>query len=166
MRVLLILLFAATLWAQERTFVLLRHAEKLGKLSNAELTSAGQRRAQALSQELAAFRPVRLFVSERPRSQQTLAPLARRLGLELEIRPFGAEAALAEEILEDPRQGNVVVCAHSDTLGPLARALGYPGWIPEVKDYDRLWILRRGPKGFLGLEECRQKAVPALEKTR
>lgn len=166
MRILLLLLVAATLWAQERTVVLLRHAEKLGKLSNAELTSAGHRRAQALALELAAFQPVRLFVSERPRSQQTLAPLAKRLGLNLEIRPFGTEAALAEEILEDPRQGNAVVCAHSDTLGPLARALGYPGWIPEVKNYDRLWILRRGPTGFLGLEERRQKAVPAQEKSK
>jgi broad specificity phosphatase PhoE len=165
-RWLLPLFLSVALAAQERTVVLLRHAEKLGKLSNAELSSSGRRRAEGLATELAALRPVRLFASDRIRSQQTLAPLGRRLGLEVQVRPFGAEAALAEEILDAPAVGTVVVCAHSDTLGPLARALGYPGWIPEVRDFNRLWLLRLGPKGFLGLEERRQQPLPSQESCR
>ncbi len=156
MRWILLLIVAAALAAQERTVVVLRHAEKLGKAENADLSASGRRRALALATELAAFKPVELYASDRPRSQQTIAPLAQRLGLALRIRRFGEEAALAEEIL-DAAAPSVVVCAHSDSIGPLARALGYPGWIPEVQDFSRLWILRLGPTGFLGLEERRQQ---------
>jgi len=164
MRILLFLFLALALTAQERMVILLRHAEKLGRLSNAELTTAGRRRALALSLELEGYKPALLFATERPRSQQTLEPLARRLGVTLEIRPYGAEETLAEEILQDRRAGTVVICAHSDSIGPLAHFLGYPGWIPEVKDYDRLWILRLGPKGFIGIEERHQKPLPPPEK--
>lgn len=159
MRWFLILFVALALAAQERTVVILRHAEKLGKLSNADLSASGRRRAESLAVELAAFKPARLYASNRPRSQQTLAPLARCMGLGLQVHPYGEEATLAREIL-DADAPSVVVCAHSDTIGPLARALGYPGVIPEVQDFNRLWVLRLGPTGFLGLEERRQQATP------
>lgn len=159
MRWFLLLILAASLAAQERTVVILRHAEKLGRLDSADLSASGRRRAESLAEELAAFRPARLYASDRPRSQQTLAPLARRLGLALQVRRYGEEAALAEEILGS-EDASLVVCAHSDTIGPLARALGHTVTIPEVQAFDRLWVLRLGPQGLLGLEERRQRPVP------
>ena len=152
----LLLLSLSTLSAQ-LTIVLLRHAERRSKHPNASLTLEGHRRARALAEELAPLPPVALFATDHLRTQQTLGPLASRVDLTIQVRPRRATTALAAEVLSRYESGTVVICGHSDTLGPLASALGCPHWIPEVSDFDQLWFLRLGPRGFLGLEERRQK---------
>src|ERR1035438_8561400 len=81
---------AATLGAQDTTVVLLRHAERLSLLDgNSRLSEAGLKRAQALVPLLQSFQPSALFTSDLERTQQTLAPVAAKLGLTPRIRPKG-----------------------------------------------------------------------------
>jgi len=158
----LILAVLATfaLMGQDTVVVLIHHAEKGARSSNAHLSSRGLRRAEVLAEELAAFNPAAIFATDVWRTQQTVAPLAGRLGLKPEIRARGEEAAVAREVLEDWKGRTVVICGHSDSLATLASALGFPGFFPEVRAYDRLWVLTvpAGP-GPVSLEERTQKSV-------
>ncbi|WP_306599659.1 histidine phosphatase family protein [Geothrix sp. 21YS21S-2] len=158
----LILAVLATfaLMGQDTVVVLIHHAEKGARSSNAHLSSRGLRRAGDLVDELAAFKPAAIFATEVWRTQQTVAPLADRLGLKAEIRARGEEAAVGQEVLENWKGRTVVICGHSDTLATLAGALGFRGFFPEVRAYDRLWVLTvPGGPGPVTLEERTQKSV-------
>jgi broad specificity phosphatase PhoE len=165
-RTLILLLFALGLLAQETTIVLLRHAERISKHESAELNSNGRRRAAALVSELAPLAPVALFATEFTRTQQTLEPLSRRLGLPVQVRSRGEEQTLAKELLKNYRGKVVIVCSHSDRLAPLLAALGHPNDLAEVRDYDRLWLVRMGPQGPPRVDERLQKVGPRQPKTQ
>lgn len=151
---LLVLCCALTcLHAQDTTVLLLRHAEKVSEAPDAELSPAGLARAEAWAERLAKLKPAALFASDRKRTQQTLAPLAARLKVPVVARPATDVQALVEEIRKQHAGRTVVVCGHSNTLAPLAKALGVPApeWPGTV--YDRLWILRIPEKGESSLRE-------------
>jgi len=154
---LLALIASAALLAQDTVVVLVHHAEKGARSANALLSSRGLRRAEDLAVELAAFRPAAIFATDVWRTRQTVAPLAGRLGLVPEIRLRGEEASVGQEVLENWKGRTVVICGHSDTLATLAGALGFKGFFPEIRAYDRLWILTvpREP-GPVRLEERAQ----------
>lgn len=153
-------LAAISLMGQDTVVVLIHHAEKGARSSNAHLSSRGLRRAEDLVDELAAFKPAAIFATEVWRTQQTVAPLARRLGLAPEIRGRGEEASVGREVLGNWKGRTVVICGHSDSLATLAGALGFQGFFPEVRAYDRLWVLTvPGGPGPVSLEERAQKSV-------
>lgn len=157
---LLSLILSAGLLAQDTVIVLLRHAEKAHKGDTAELSEAGHRRAAGLPPQLAAYQPSALFASNLPRTQQTLAPLSKALGLPVQIYVRGEERALARRLLALHVGERVVVCGHSDTLGTLIEALGHLEPFPEVSGYDRFWVLRiRAGTASVTLEEHRQAPV-------
>jgi phosphohistidine phosphatase SixA len=159
---LLVSLFAAPhpLAAQTTTVVLLRHAEKVSKHPDAGLSSAGRRRAEDLAWGLAAFRPSALYASDRRRTQETLAPLARMTGLPVRVVPRGEEAALAAGILAEHRGKTVVVCGHSDSVFVVAEALGWSGQLQEVERFDLLFVLTVGADGRVTCDERQQAPVP------
>jgi broad specificity phosphatase PhoE len=159
MRLFLFLLCGCWLQAQV-TVVLLRHAERVGKFANMGLTRDGRRRAEALVAELAPMKPLALYASNYRRTQLTLEPLSRQLGLPIRMRNRMPPDELAAEILREFQSGTVVVCAHSDTVSLLAGALGCRVGIPNVRGNDQLWILRIGPDGFQSIEERQQKLQP------
>ncbi|NTW85612.1 MAG: histidine phosphatase family protein [Holophagaceae bacterium] len=154
-------LLALSLGAQDTVVIFLRHAEKTHHGDTAELSAAGRRRAAALPLDLQPYRPVALFASDLRRTQQTLEPLATRLGQPLQIYERGREAALGQRLLSLYEGQTVVVCGHSDTLGALVRALGHAPEFPEVQGFDRFWVLRIPErKGPPSLEDHRQKHRP------
>lgn len=146
--------------AQTTTVVLLRHAEKVSKHPDAGLSSVGGRRAESLAWDLAAFRPSALFASDRRRTQQTLAPLARMTGLPVRVVPRGEEDALAARILAEHRGETVVVCGHSDSVFVVAEALGWNGAGQEVGGFDALFVLTVGADGRVTCDERQQAPVP------
>lgn len=160
--VLVCLLIAAVLGAQDTTVVLLRHAERQSLFDgDALLSEAGLRRAQALVPQLQAFRPATLYTSDLRRTQQTLAPTAVKLGLVPIVRPKDGSEALAAELLRDQRGRTAVVCWHHDLMKKVARGLGVKGPVPywSLATYDRLWIVRIPAKGEVTLEERAQEPV-------
>jgi phosphohistidine phosphatase SixA len=156
-----LLAFATVLGARDTTVVLLRHAERQSLLdSNSPLSEAGLRRAKNLVPLLESFHPSTLYASDLERTQQTLAPVAAKLGLKPLIRSKGGSAALAAEILRDQRGKTVLVCWHHELMAKLARGLGVKSPIPywSFDTYDWLWIVHVQAKGEATLEERRQSA--------
>lgn len=161
-----LLLFVTGLGAQDTTVVLLRHAERQSFFDgDSPLAEAGLRRARDLVPLLEGFHPVALYTSDLKRTQQTLAPLAARLGMMPAVRAKGGSEALAAEILRDQRGRTVLVCWHHDLMKKLARGLGVKGPVPywSLATYDRLWIVRVPAKGEATLEERGQVPVGSSE---
>jgi 2,3-bisphosphoglycerate-dependent phosphoglycerate mutase len=85
--------------SQEGTFVvkhlfLVRHCESTGQDASAPLTAVGQTQATHLADHLEMLEVELLVSSPYTRAQQSIAPLAQRLGLPVEI-----DARLAERVL-------------------------------------------------------------------
>jgi broad specificity phosphatase PhoE len=168
-----LLIFVTGLGAQDTTVVMLRHAERQSFFDgDSPLAEAGLRRAQGLVPLLLDFHPAAIYASDLKRTQQTLAPVAARLGLAPAVRSKDGSEALATEILRDHRGHTVLVCWHHDLMKKLARSLGVKGPVPywSLDTYDRLWIVRVPVKGDATLEERRQEwsapAVPAVTQGR
>jgi len=158
-----LLALALGLGAQDLMVVVVRHAERQSLVdSNSLLSEAGLRRAKNLVPLLESFHPSALYASDLERTQQTLTPVAARLGLKLLIRPKGGSEALAAEILRNQRGKTVLVCWHHDLMAKLVRALGVKGPVPYLSfdSYDWLWIVHIPAKGEATLEE-RLQSTPA-----
>ncbi len=160
MRLLLLALsLSLGLWAQDTTVVMVRHAEKVSNEPDAALSEAGLRRAQALVAQLRTFKPTVLFASERRRTQQTLAPTAKSLGLQPLIRPSNAPEALAQEMLRDHRGKVILLAWHHGPHEPFVRALGVQGPLPiwTSSTYDRIWVISLPTQGPAHFEERIQR---------
>ena len=136
--------------------MLVRHAEKLGG-SDPGLTDAGRARAEALAAVLADAGVDHLVASQFRRTTDTAAPLAARLGLEVETRPLDLDDAPASSVeivreLAASRPGRtVVVVGHSNTVPAMAQALtGVALDDLDEADYDNLFVvLYDGDRGRL-----------------
>lgn len=133
---------AAPAGATATTVLLVRHAEKAAlPADDPPLSDLGQQRVEALGRMVADAGITRIFASDKRRTQQTVAPLADRLGLAVEVVAAKDAAGLAAAIRSRPG-GVVLVAGHSNTLGPIAGALGAPE-PPEISeaDYDTLYVV-------------------------
>lgn len=130
-------------------FLLVRHAEKLGG-SDPGLTEDGQARANALADVLANAGVDRIVSSQFRRTQDTAAPLADRLGLEVETRALdlsdaaGSSAAIALELAATHAGQTILMVGHSNTIPRIASALtGVPMDDLDERDYDNLFVVIR-----------------------
>jgi 8-oxo-dGTP diphosphatase len=87
------------------------------------LSKRGSAQARALAKRLATSEVTRVVTSPYVRCVETVEPLAKRLGLEVEISDALAEGAtladslrLVEKLMHE---GDVVLCTHGDVLGNL-----------------------------------------------
>jgi broad specificity phosphatase PhoE len=141
--------------------VIVRHAKAGSRSAWAQdddlrpLTKAGARQADALADRLA-DEPFKRVVSSRfVRCVQTVAPLAERLGLEVEDHPALAEEADlddTEALLEEMAATDAVLCTHGNVLGALLKRLRRRG-VELAGDADggggkgSAWRLEPGPDG-------------------
>jgi broad specificity phosphatase PhoE len=103
------------------TVILVRHAEKqLSTIDDAPLTTEGEARAERLANMLGersdALPITRIFTSEARRTQQTAAPLARRLGIAPTTLPAQQIDALVRALRDGPSGTAAVVVGHSNTI--------------------------------------------------
>ena len=138
------------------TVIVLRHAEKDpdGNPLDPGLGGAGRKRAAALVRLLARSGATHFFASEYSRTQETLAPLAAKLGGKVEVVPALEEAKLLELLHALPPGSVSVVAGHSNTVPALVQALG--GSIEDLEkgpngsvlseiDFGRLFVLTLPP---------------------
>jgi phosphohistidine phosphatase SixA len=128
------LVIALAFWlvsaASTTTVFVMRHAEK--QTSNPQdpdppLAPAGEARAAELTQFFG--RAPRgqgldaIIVSEFRRTQDTVRPLANRLGVPVITMPAEDPAGTAERALSENRGGRVLIVGHSDTVPEIVREL-------------------------------------------
>lgn len=106
---------------------LVRHAEKADDgTRDPGLTAEGEERARELARLLSRAGVTHLFASEFRRTGDTLAPLARASGLEVEALPARGVRDLARRLEDLPPGSVAVVAGHSNTVPALAALLGRP----------------------------------------
>ena len=122
------------------TVYVVRHAEKLNAESDTPLSPAGQERAIALADRLADAKVQQIYATTRQRTQQTVAVLAERLGLEVVVTEPGAVGDLVTRIQASDRGKVVLVAGHSNTVADIVNGLSGKAVeaLPEDR-FDRLF---------------------------
>ncbi len=122
---------------------LVRHAEKLLVEDDPGLTEWGHKRAETLAEILRDADVKHIHSSDYTRTRDTAAPLAERLGLDVQLYDPSDLPALADKLKS---MGGVhLVVGHSNTTPPLVDLLGGDGGEPinEASEYDRLYVVIR-----------------------
>ena len=135
--------------AEPVTVIIARHAERDNARDPRDppLDSIGRVRAEALADAVRHAGVEAIYVTQYRRTHETAEPTARALGLTPQViaaaSPVPAHAStLARTLLEKHRGQVVLVVGHSNTIGPIARALGAPA--PENledHEYEHLYIV-------------------------
>lgn len=145
--------------AQPAQVILIRHAEKPADPAALHLSKEGEKRAKSLvpflttdARVLQHGTPVALFAAKTTkhghaqRTQETVAPLAKKLGLRVQT-PYLSEdyRDLAHSILSNPKflGKTVLICWVHESIPQLAAALGVSPQPPKWKDavYDQVYLI-------------------------
>ncbi len=143
---MVLLLCAAAVQAQQTTIVLVRHAERADPPEKPEadptLSVAGVKRAERLAEYLRNAGVTAIYSTPYKRTRETALPLAKTLGINVTETPApsGMAAAqfakqLADRILSENKGKTVLVVGHSNTIPPTVAALGAPP-VPAMGDGD------------------------------
>jgi broad specificity phosphatase PhoE len=136
---LLLFLAISGALAQATTFIV-RHAEKADDTKDPDLSPAGRARAEALAKVLRDTNITAIYATEFKRTQETAAPLAHALGIEVTIVPAAATADLATKLKS--ASGNALVVGHANTIPDLTKTLGITAPLNLADaDYDNLFIV-------------------------
>jgi broad specificity phosphatase PhoE len=135
-----LLVVAASAASGEPIVVIVRHAEKVDNSDDAELSSAGQARAQALARILKDAHITAIFTSERKRTQETAAPLSKSIGVAPTVVAAKDYPTLVSKLRQAP--GVALVVGHANTIPDIIKALGVdtPVQIPD-DDYSDLFVV-------------------------
>ena len=126
------LVVALAIWifasASTTTILVMRHAEKAAlPAEDPPLSLAGEGRAQELAHVLgeapAEFRIQGIFVSEFRRTQETVRPLANRLGVPVIVVPAADSSLVADRARAEYRGGRVLIVGHSNTVPEIVEKL-------------------------------------------
>lgn len=141
---LVIFAYFATFSRPITTVILVRHAEKNIEPNNPDpdLSPAGQARAQELARMLSNAGVNAIYATQYKRTQETVKPLADRLGLPVSLVDAKETAELLKQILTNHRGQTIFVSGHNNTVPEIATALGGENLpvIPE-SEFDNMFIV-------------------------
>lgn len=125
------------------TFILVRHAEKgTNDPRNPDLSEVGKARAEKLKTVLAATEIAAIYSTPYKRTEQTVAPIAEQLGLNVQgYSPSNMD--LVVDVLKAHKGKTVLVSGHSNTTPVVANyLLGAEKfeWLKE-DEYDKIFIV-------------------------
>ena len=147
----------ATAVAAQQVIYMVRHAEradsapaagqaKTAPASDPPLSAAGHERAARLAAMLRSAAIRNIYSTEYQRTQQTAAPMAKALNIEVTTSPARETDALLLKIRE--AKGNVLVVGHSNTVPEILKQLGVKDPITIAdSEYDNLFIVTRPASG-------------------
>jgi len=126
------------------TVIIVRHAEKNIEPNNPDpdLSPAGQARAQEIARIFGDSGVQAIYATQYKRTQQTVTPLASRLGLPIVSVDAKQSSELTRRILSNNRGQTVFVAGHNNTAPEIVNMLSgenYPQ-IPE-SEYDNMFIV-------------------------
>ena len=126
------------------TVIIVRHAEKVIDPNNpdVDLSPAGQARAQEIARVLSDAGINAIYATQYKRTQQTVKPLADKLGLTPVIVNSRNTGDLLGQIRAQRSGQTVFIAGHNNTVPEIIAALGGPQYpaIPESQ-YDNLYIV-------------------------
>ncbi len=132
----------------ETTVILVRHAEKSDEPgnNNPNLSASGTERAQILAHILINAGVTDVYATQYLRTQQTVRPLADRLGLQVNEIDARNTAELARRVKSDRPGGVMLVAGHSNSVPEIISAIGgeQPPAIPD-SEYDNLFVVTVSP---------------------
>ena len=137
--------------AAQQAIFLVRHAEKIEESMQAldtPLSKTGRARARLLAETLKDAGITVIYASRAVRTQDTAAPLARALHLEVKIIDQDRPQPVVERLRSRHSKDVVLIVGHSDTLPDILNELGYA---PRIKirssEYTNLFlVIPRGDK--------------------
>lgn len=136
--------YFVTFRRQVTTVILVRHAEKVIDPNNpdVDLNPAGQARAQELARIFGDAGITAIYATQYKRTQETVKPLAEKLGVPVTVVNSKDTADLLVKIRAANSGQTVFVAGHNNTVPEIIRALGGPEYptIPE-SEYDNLFIV-------------------------
>ena len=140
----IIFAYLATFSRPITTVILVRHAEKNIEPNNPDpdLSPAGEARAQELARMFSNAGVNAIYATEYKRTQETVKPLADRLGLPVSLVDAKETPELLKQILTNHRGQTIFVSGHNNTVPELATALGGEKLplIPE-SEFDNMFIV-------------------------
>ena len=132
------------------TILFVRHAETdatMAEGGDPPLSAPGRARAEILAdflQDLDVLASVdAIYASELRRTQQTAAPLAERLELEINVANHYEVEPFMSQVLRDHKGEIVLIVTHSDAIAPLIAELHGHQSVPEITsdEYDNFYIV-------------------------
>ena len=126
------------------TVILVRHAEKNIEPSNPDpdLSPAGWARAQEIARIFGSAGINAIYATQFKRTQQTVKPLADRIGANVSLLNADQTDELVKQILTNHRGQTIFVAGHNNTVPAIASILSGENFpvIPE-SEYDNLFIV-------------------------
>src|SRR6266436_888390 len=126
------------------TVILVRHAEKAIDPNNADpdLSPVGQARAQELVRIFGDSGINAIYATQYKRTQQTVKPLADKLGLPINQVNSKSTGDLLTQIRSQNSGQVIFIAGHNNTVPEIIAALGGPTFpaIPET-EFDNLYIV-------------------------
>ncbi|MFL6374041.1 MAG: phosphoglycerate mutase family protein [Pyrinomonadaceae bacterium] len=113
--------------AQNKTIVLVRHAEKAGetamdKTGDPDLSPEGQARAKRLVKLVKKYKPHEIYATAYKRVQETVQPIAEERHKQIQTYDPVKQAELVDLILKSKTQ-HFLIAGHSNTIPMLVNAL-------------------------------------------
>ena len=136
--------YFATFRRPVTTVILIRHAEKVVDPNNpdVDLSPAGQARAQELVRMFGDAGVNAIYATQYKRTQETVKPLADKLGLPVNQFNSKNTTDLVAQIRAQHTGQVIFVAGHNNTVPEIIAALGGPTFpvIPEA-EFDNLYIV-------------------------
>ncbi len=126
------------------TVILIRHAEKIIDPNNndVDLSPAGQARAQEIARMFGDAGVNAIYATQYKRTQQTVKPLADKIGVPVTIVNSKSTGDLLAQIRAQHSGQTIFIAGHNNTVPEIIAALGGPQYpiIPE-SEHDNLFIV-------------------------
>ena len=124
---LLVLLLCWAAVGQNKTIVLVRHAEKAGetamdKTGDPNLSPAGQARAKRLLEIVKKYKPHEIYATAYKRVQETVQPIAEYRHKQFQTYDPAKQDELIEHIMKSSTD-HFLIAGHSNTVPMLVNAL-------------------------------------------
>jgi broad specificity phosphatase PhoE len=136
---------------QSTTVIFVRHADTdasmAGPDNDAPLSARGRQRAELLADFLlnidVVAGPNAIYASDKRRTQETAAPLAKRLNIPVQIDDHLDTEGFMDRVLDDHAGDIVLIVSHSNTIAPLIDELhGSKNLRPFAEnDFNRVYIV-------------------------
>lgn len=137
--------------AQDKTIILLRHAEKdvsaTANKADPKLTAEGQKRAERLVEKIEKYQPQQIFSTAFIRTRATVAPLAENLNpnyrIQTQFYDFNELEEFAKRLMNLDAK-TVVVVGHNTTTPALANLLIKQNKYKDLADdeYNKIFIIK------------------------